>query len=98
MRHSHRHLDTAVSITRAAGDAVGTYTITPSAAADANYSVSFITADLTVGQAALTVTAEAKSKVYGAADPALTYSISGFVNSDSESNLDTAVSLSLIHI
>ena len=30
-------LDTAVSISRAVGEDVGTYTITPSAAADSNY-------------------------------------------------------------
>ena len=40
-------LDTAVSISRAVGEDVGTYTITPSAAADSNYTVSFVTADFT---------------------------------------------------
>ena len=34
-------LDTAVSISRAAGEDVGTYTITPSAAADRNYAIKF---------------------------------------------------------
>ena len=38
-------LDTGVSISRAVGEDVGTYTITPSAAADSNYTVSFVTAD-----------------------------------------------------
>ena len=41
-------LDTAVSISRAVGEDVGTYTITPSAAADSNYTVSFVTADFTI--------------------------------------------------
>ncbi|MDG1314443.1 MAG: YDG domain-containing protein, partial [Flavobacteriaceae bacterium] len=44
-------LDTAVSISRAVGEDVGTYTITPSAAADSNYTVSFVTADFTITQA-----------------------------------------------
>ena len=48
---------------------VNTYTITPSAAVGsglANYSIDYVTANLTVGQAPLTVTANAQSKTYGA--------------------------------
>ena len=37
---------------------------------------------LTVGQKALTVTADAKTKVYGAANPALTATITGFANGE----------------
>ena len=47
MVRSESDLDTAVSISRAVGEDVGTYTITPSAAADSNYTVSFVTADFT---------------------------------------------------
>ena len=75
-------LDTAVSISRAAGEDVGTYTITPSGAAASNYTVSFVTADFTITQAALTVTASDQTKVYGATDPVLTYTITGFINGD----------------
>ena len=87
-------LDTGVSISRAAGEAVGTYTITPSGAADSNYTVSFVTADFTITAADLTVTADADTKVYGATDPALTYSITGFQGTDTEADLDTGVSIS----
>ena len=87
-------LDTAVSISRAVGEDVGTYTITPSAAADSNYTVSFVTADFTITAAALTVTASDQTKVYGATDPTLTYSITGFQGTDTEADLDTAVSIS----
>ncbi len=87
-------LDTGVSISRAAGENVDTYTITPSAAADSNYTVSFVPADFTITAAALTVTADADTKVYGATDPTLTYSITGFVNGDTEADLDTGVSIS----
>ncbi|MCP4136162.1 MAG: hypothetical protein GY754_34645, partial [bacterium] len=89
-------LDTGVSISRAAGEDVGTYTITPSAAADSNYTVSFVTADFTITAAALTVTADAgQTKVYGATDPAsYTYTITGFQGTDTESDLDTGVSIS----
>ena len=84
-------LDTAVSISRAVGEDVGTYTITPSAAADSNYTVSFVTADFTITAADLTVTASDQTKVYGATDHVLTYTITGFINGDTEADLDTAV-------
>ena len=87
-------LDTAVSISRAVGEDVGTYTITPSAAADSNYTVSFVTADFAITAADLTVTASDQTKVYGATDPTLTYSITGFQGTDTEADLDTAVSIS----
>ena len=87
-------LDTAVSISRAVGEDVGTYTITPSAAADSNYTVSFVTADFTITAADLTVTASDQTKVYGATDPTLTYSITGFQGTDTEADLDTGVSIS----
>src|SRR5207237_820649 len=50
-----------------------------------NYSLSFNSANLTITPASLTVTADARSKVYGAADPALTYQITSgaLVGSDS---------------
>ena len=58
-------LDTGVSISRAAGEAVGTYTITPSGAADSNYAISFVTADFTITQTTLTITGlVGKNKVY----------------------------------
>ena len=87
-------LDTGVSISRAAGEDVGTYTITPSAAADSNYTVSFVTADFAITAADLTVTASDQTKVYGATDPTLSYTITGFVNGEDESDLDTGVSIS----
>ncbi len=43
----------------------------------------------TVTQASLTVTANNASKLYGAANPALTYTITGFVNSDTQAGATT---------
>ncbi len=40
---------------------------------------------LTVTPAALTITANAETKVYGAAVPAVTYEVSGLVNNDTPS-------------
>ena len=60
---------------------VGTYTVTASSA-DLNNSGSKVLEFLITSKPA-TVTAVAKTKVYGSADPALTYTSSGLVGSDS---------------
>ena len=50
----------------------------------ANYSFTSVAGALTVTPATLTVTAENKSKVYGSANPPLTYVISGFQNGETD--------------
>ena len=62
---------TASNITLSGEDA-GNYTLSSDTA----------TANGTITPAALTVTADAKSKAYGDADPALTYQVSGLLNGD----------------
>jgi len=47
-----------------------------------NYSFVFSNGTLTVAQAAITVTAENQSRLYGAANPTFTASYTGFVNGD----------------
>src|SRR6185295_4937494 len=64
---------------------VGAYGITQGTlAASGNYALNYTIANLTVGQRALTVTADAKSRAYGDANPALTYQVggAGLVNGD----------------
>jgi hypothetical protein len=53
-------------------------------AASGNYALNYTGNDLTVGQRAITVTADAKSRAYGDANPALTYQVggAGLVNGD----------------
>ena len=53
-------------------------------AASANYALNYASANLTVTPRAITVTADAKSRAYGEANPALTYQVggSGLVNGD----------------
>ncbi len=71
------------ALSRDAGENVGTYAITQGTlAASANYNLVFTGADLTITKATVTVTANAQSKVYGEADPSLTYQVSGLVGSD----------------
>lgn len=54
----------------------GTANITATQAGDANNTAATnVTQSLTIGNAAITVTANAASKIYGDADPSLTYSI-----------------------
>ncbi len=75
----------------AANDPIGTYTakVTPSAAVGgtftaSNYTITYAAGDIVIGVKAVTVTADAKSKVYGSADPALTYTVSpALVSGDS---------------
>jgi large repetitive protein len=64
------------SLSRATGENIGTYAITQgSVALNSNYALSYVGADLTITTRAITITADAKTKVYGDADPALTYQI-----------------------
>src|SRR6202043_3036341 len=49
--------------------------------------LSYVGANLTVAAAPLTVTADAQSRAYGAANPPLTYVSSGLVNGDTLSGL-----------
>ncbi|WP_419788765.1 MBG domain-containing protein [Mucilaginibacter sp. X4EP1] len=82
------------STTATAASPVGSYTITPSGAVDNNYTITYTNGTLTIGQAALTITADNQSKVYGAALPALTVSYAGFVNGDTQASLTTAATAS----
>lgn len=64
------------SLARAAGENATTYPINQGTLANSNYSITFVGANLTITPRAITVTADAKSKIYGNADPVLTYQIS----------------------
>ena len=59
--------------------AAGSHTITVLYSGDTTYSSSSDTLQQTVNKATLTVTADPKTKLYGDAVPALTYTISGYV-------------------
>ncbi len=78
-----------------AGINVGTYTndVTASFAGDVSSDPSNGANNLTVTPAPLTITANNKTKVYGAALPTLTASYTGFVNGDTAANLTTAPTL-----
>jgi hypothetical protein len=75
---------------------VGQYaiTITPGTLNAPNYTLAFTNGTLTVGKATLTVSADNKSRVYGATNPVFTVSYSGFVNGDAPTVLSGSPTLS----
>ncbi|MDQ3128814.1 MAG: hypothetical protein M3Q66_10245 [Chloroflexota bacterium] len=72
----------------------GTYPITVSGATAANYVITPVAGTLTVGTAVLTVTADDLARLYGAADPAFTATITGFRDGDTAADLSGALSCS----
>ncbi|MGQ2945516.1 MBG domain-containing protein [Blastomonas fulva] len=64
---------------------VGTFAITVSGGAAANYDFSYVPGTLTITRALLTVTANDATREYGLANPTFTGSITGFRNSDTAS-------------
>ena len=69
------------------GSDVGAYDITASGATNPNYDIGYATGTQTITPAELTITAEDKTKVYGAADPDFTASFEGLVNGDTEDDV-----------
>jgi len=66
--------------------AAGTHTISATYSGDDTFTTSTAAAlPLTIAKAQATVTADNKSKVYGAADPTLTYTVTGLLNGDTSS-------------
>uniref|UniRef100_UPI003F702DD4 MBG domain-containing protein n=1 Tax=Cyclobacterium plantarum TaxID=2716263 RepID=UPI003F702DD4 len=74
----------AISTTATAGSNVGTYSIALTGGSDDNYAITLVAGELEVTQAALTITADDKSKVYGMENPVLTYQFEGLLNGDTE--------------
>jgi hypothetical protein len=85
------------SLTRDAGENVGTYAITQGTlSAGANYAITYVGANLTITAKSITVTAAAKTKQYGDSDPTLTYtssdpgaSFTGSLTRDAGENIGT---------
>jgi hypothetical protein len=71
------------SLNRIPGENVNAYTINQNTlSANSNYTLTYTGSDLTITPAALAVTANVQTKVYGTSDPALTYTATGFANGD----------------
>ncbi|HCF9173500.1 two-partner secretion system adhesin CdrA [Pseudomonas aeruginosa] len=79
------------SLSRVAGENVGVYGINQGGLGlvSANYDLSYQGNNLTITKALLNVIADAKTKVYGDADPSLTYQVSGLKNGDTAGSILT---------
>lgn len=78
------------ALSRIAGENVGAYAITQGTlAANSNYTINYTGADLMITPATLNIVANALTKVYGSADPALSYTASGFQFADSAASVLT---------
>jgi filamentous hemagglutinin family protein len=70
------------ALARAPGENVGSYAITQGTLAASNYTISYTPGTLRIDPATLSVVASNQSRLYGDADPALTFAASGFVLGD----------------
>ncbi|HIE5429785.1 TPA: MBG domain-containing protein [Pseudomonas aeruginosa] len=86
------------SLSRVAGENVGVYGINQGGLGllSANYDLSYQGNNLTITKALLNVNADAKTKVYGDADPSLTYQVSGLKNGDTAGAVLNGGSLSRV--
>jgi len=76
------------ALTRTAGEDIGTYDINQGTlAVSGNYDIAYTGADFNITKATLNIVADTKSKTYGTADPALTYTVTGLVNGDTQAVL-----------
>ncbi len=71
---------------------VGQYVVSVSGLSSSSYNITFVTGTLSVTPAALTVTVNNASRVYGAANPAFTVSYQSFVNNDGPGSLSGQLS------
>ena len=78
-----------LSTTATAASPVATYPITASGGVDTDYTISYLAGSMSVTPAPLTIKADDKSKLAGAANPPLTFTPTGFVNGDTASSLTT---------
>ena len=68
--------------TATSASTVGTYASSCTGAADPNYTITYVNGTVDVTKTSLTVTANNKTRAYGAANPTLDATITGFVNGE----------------
>ncbi|MGM0945385.1 MAG: MBG domain-containing protein [Bacteroidota bacterium] len=82
----------SISTTATASSNVGTYPIELEGGVDQNYAITLIDGTLTIGKKDLTITAEDKQKIYGEANPTLTFTYTGLVNGDTKVATEPSIS------
>ncbi|MEN6413074.1 MAG: MBG domain-containing protein [Veillonellales bacterium] len=73
------------ALTRDSGENVSSYAINRGTLDNPNYAITYVGNPFIIDKAALTITADSKTRIYGDANPALTASYSGLTNGDSAS-------------
>ncbi len=73
--------------------AAGSYAIKAAGLTATNYSIQFVPGTLAIAQAPLTITGASAQRVYGAANPTFTATITGFVNGQTAGVLGGALSV-----
>jgi hypothetical protein len=81
----------SIATTATASSNVGTYPITLTGGEDQNYAITLVNGTLTIGKKDLTITAEDKQKVYGEANPTLTFTYTGLVNGDTKVTTEPSI-------
>ncbi|MFI3229205.1 MAG: MBG domain-containing protein, partial [Bacillota bacterium] len=80
-------VDLIITLSRAAGDSVGSYTITAQStliADNSNYDISITEGSYTITTRKVTLVMDYMTKVYGETDPDVTYSVDNLVDGDAE--------------
>ena len=82
------------SLSRSSGSTVGTYALNIGTLENSNYNISFVPANFTITTRPITITATARTKVYGQDDPSLVFTVTSgsLVGSDSLSGSLSRVS------
>jgi hypothetical protein len=80
-----------LAFSRAPGENVGSFLITPNGLTSGNYAISFNTGSLSITKAILSVTANPITKIYGALDSTLTFAVAGLKFNDTAATVLTGV-------
>jgi hypothetical protein len=80
------------SISRENGESAGSYLVLQNTLENSNYTINFIGAELKILKKSLIITADSKEKVYGEANPLLTFSYDGLANQDEAISSEPIVS------
>ncbi len=83
-----------ISTTAGTGSSVGSYPINLSGGTAVNYGIILQPGTMTINKATLSISVDNKTRLYGSANPALTVSYSGFVNSENQSVIDSPPTIS----
>ncbi|MGM0944682.1 MAG: MBG domain-containing protein, partial [Bacteroidota bacterium] len=86
----------SISTTATQSSNVGTYPITLEGESDDNYTITLLNGTLTVGKKAVTITPDDKSKTYGEANPALTFTYTGLTNGDTKVATEPVISTTAV--